>query len=166
MRKGSTDKLLLDITYLLPLLGIDVGLADYSRYFPVLHHYFEIYYSPVSLIEAKWIILKSIKRLRNQRDKIRLLREYRIGLELIQKTPYYKETVISNSIIEETADRLWMMGVKDYFDRMIYATAAYYKAILVTEDHDLIDFYNEDEYTDKPVEVIDWNELVARIKQP
>ncbi len=158
------DRLFLDTTYLLPLLGIDVGLREYSRYFPKLHLFYEIYYSPVSLMEAKWIIIKSIRQLKKQQDKLRLLEEYRVGLDLIMKSSHYKETVFTNGLIEMIADKLWMKRIKDYFDRMIYATAAYYRAILLTEDRELRDVYEEDELTIKPKEVISWSELITRIK--
>jgi len=54
--------LMLDTTYLLPLFGIDVPLQRYSEIFPKLVTQYEVWYTPLSLVEAKWIILKLVKR--------------------------------------------------------------------------------------------------------
>ena len=158
------DKLLLDTTYLLPLLGIGIELENYQEVFPKLHVFYEIYYSPLSLIEAKWIVIRTVKRIKNKSKRQKLLEEYRIGLDLLLKSSIYRKTVLTNGLIERIADDLWINGVKDYFDRMIYATAAYYGAILLTEDEELKNIYDEIESMLKPKEVINWNTLVSRIK--
>ncbi len=158
------DKLLLDTTYLLPLVGIDIGLKHYSEIFPKLHYYYELYYTPLSIIEAKWIVIKTIKRLKDKSLKQRLLKEYRNGVDLLQASNYYKSTVITNGLIEEIADELLDKGIKDYFDRMIYATAAYYNAVLLTEDEALRKLYNKRKTILKPNRVIDWNTIISIIK--
>ena len=158
------DKLFLDTTYLLPLLGIGVELRDYREIFPKLHMFYEIYYSPISLIEAKWIIIRYIKKLKDERMKQRLLEEYRVGLDLILKNPDYKSIVFTNGLIEKIADELWRRGIRDYFDRMIYAASAYCRAILLTEDEELKSIHEEIELMIKPKEVIDWNTLISRVK--
>ena len=52
------EPLLLDTTYLLPVFGIDVGLARFETRFPEMLDEDDIRYNPVSLLEAKWMHLR------------------------------------------------------------------------------------------------------------
>jgi hypothetical protein len=45
------EPLLLDTTYLLPVFGIDVGLAKFEIKFPEILDEYDIRYNPVSLLE-------------------------------------------------------------------------------------------------------------------
>ncbi|RLG78756.1 MAG: hypothetical protein DRO40_13555 [Thermoprotei archaeon] len=160
------DKLFLDTTYILPILGVKVELKDYTKYFPQVYSFYETYYSPVSLIEAKWIIIKIIKNLKNIEYRQKLLYEYRSGLNLLINDNKLRQSTLTNSLIEELADQLWEFGIKDYFDRMIYATASYYRAILVTEDKQLHRIYEESfKLKFRPKDVINWDELRTRLEE-
>ncbi len=158
------DRVFLDTTYILPLFGIDIRLDGYIEYFPVLHGFCELYYSPLSLIEAKWIIIGILRKMKDLDDKFKLMYEYRSGLDILLNDPRFKQSVLTNSLIEEIADRLWEAGVNDYFDRMIYAAASYYRAVLVTEDEEIHAIHRSANIVTKPKEVINWNKLVSRIK--
>jgi len=57
------DKLVLDTTYLLPLFGIRIKLKDYNKLFPLLLKKYAALYNPISIIEAKWIILKLCRKI-------------------------------------------------------------------------------------------------------
>ncbi len=131
----AKSRILLDTMYLLPVFGVDVGLEAYGDLFPRLLEEFHVYYTPLSLVEAKWVILKLSKAKRELSQ--RLLDEYRKGLEALLSDNRLRETVVTNGVIEEVADYLLELGLRDYFDRMIYATAYYYNAMLLTEDREL-----------------------------
>lgn len=63
-----------------------------------------------------------------------------MGLRALLSDKRFKRTALTNPEIEEIADRLLVEGnLRDYFDRMIYATAIYYNATLLTEDKELLD---------------------------
>lgn len=149
-------RVLLDTTYLLPVFGVGIGLEGYEDKFPRLLEEFYIHYSPLSLIEAKWIILKLSKI--NPNISRRLLAEYRRGLEVVISDDRLRETITTNSVIEEVADHLLELGLRDYFDRMIYATAYYYDAMLLTEDKELKTINEKTPYYRLP-RVIDWAEV-------
>lgn len=131
----ARPRILLDTVYLLPVFGVDVGLEGYGDLFPRLLEEFHVYYTPLSLVEAKWVILK-LSKARPELSH-RLLDEYRRGLEALLSDDRLGETVVTNGVIEEVADYLLEEGLRDYFDRMIYATAYYYNAMLLTEDREL-----------------------------
>lgn len=56
--KGDTLKVLVDTSFLLPALGMEVEkeVSEAIRYF----HYVEVYYAEVSILEAMWKVLKII----------------------------------------------------------------------------------------------------------
>ena len=150
------NKILLDTSYLLPLFGIDVEIDGLKENFPKVLKKFEVYYSPVSLIETKFIILRLLK------DGINLLEDYRVGLDSILAEDLFKPTPLTNSEIEEVADRLLIdKGLKDYFDRMIYATAVVFKLALVTEDRKLTEIASN--YSLKPPKVYSWKTLQLKL---
>jgi len=141
--------LMLDTTYLLPLFGIDVPLQRYSEIFPKLVTQYEVWYTPLSLVEAKWIILKLVKR--ETRKKEIYLEKYRRGLGVILADSRLKQTELSTPQTEYEADGLLDM-VSDYFDRMIYATSKQLGSTLISEDRVLKTFDG----------VISWDELIQR----
>ncbi|WP_457549613.1 PIN domain-containing protein [Archaeoglobus sp.] len=150
------NKILLDTSYLLPLFGIDVELDGLKENFPNVLKKFEVYYSPISLIEVKFIVLRLLK------DGINLLEDYRIGIDSILAEDLLKPTPPTNSEIEEVADRLLIdKGLKDYFDRMIYATAVVFKLALVTEDRKLTELASN--CTLKPPVVYSWKNLQSKL---
>ena len=129
------EPLLLDTTYLLPVLGIDVGLAKFGTKFPKILDGYDIRYNPVSLLEAKWIGLRIGRR--SDRDKF--LARYRSGLGAIMTDKRMMQTRLTDDTVELIADRLLIDNrLDDYFDRMIYATAAAEDSHLLTEDKALL----------------------------
>jgi len=141
--------LMLDTTYLLPLFGIDVPLQRYPEVFPKLIAKHEVWYSPLSLVEAKWIILKLVRRDVGKREAY--LEKYRRGLGVLFAHSRLRQTELTTPQTEYEADEL-LRKVSDYFDRMIYATAKQLGLTLISEDRVL-----------KTLDgVISWDELIQR----
>jgi len=150
------DKLVLDTMYLLPLFGIKIKLKDYDKLFPLLLKNYTVLYNPVSVIEAEWIILKLCKK--NPSKKIILLEAFREGLKALLNSNI-NQTILTNSTIEKIADDLLLKAeIEDYFDRVIYATATYYHAILLTEDKELLEINHKD--LPRPKKIISWNTVI------
>lgn len=136
-RVEAGPELILDTTYLLPIFGIGVGLPSYESLFPKLLGELSVRYSPLSLVEAKWISLSLSKKDPSKRDM--LLSAYRRGLAAILFDERISATELTGPEVEVVADRLLLkFGLADYFDRMIYATAVVRNVILLTEDADLL----------------------------
>ena len=132
----ADEELVLDTTYLLPIFGIDVRLKGFGELFPRLLASYAVLYNPVSLVEAKWIVLKLVKKEPQKRDI--LLGRFRRGLEALLRDDRLGQTELTSPEIEEVADLLLTRtGIADYFDRLIYATAASRGSVLLTEDEEL-----------------------------
>ncbi|MEX2703439.1 MAG: PIN domain-containing protein [Candidatus Baldrarchaeota archaeon] len=154
-------KLLLDTTYLLPLLGLQVPqLKDYEKIFPKLLTKFETFFSPLSLVESKWVLLRLLKD-RELEYKRAALRRFRLGVKTIVKSEKLNQTILTSYEIEKYADLLLDL-VKDYFDRMIVSTAKAYNATLLTEDITLKKILKRvDELTE--LKILTWNQVISTL---
>jgi hypothetical protein len=121
----------------LPIFGVNVGLEDFELCFGKLLGSFSVHYNPVSLVEAKWTILRLGRKHPSKKDA--LLSAYRTGMMVLASDGRLKETPLTNEAVEAVADELLVEdGVKDYFDRVIYGTASERSCALLTEDEELL----------------------------
>jgi hypothetical protein len=150
-------ELFLDTTYLLPVFGVSVGLKGFESRFDELLDDYAVFYNPVSLVEAKWIVLKGIRE--EPSKKGALLTSYRTGLKVLESDGRLGATSITSDEVEQTADGLHDAGMKDYFDRMVYATASERGCVLLTEDRDMLKMKGP---KPKPSEVLSWGQLTTR----
>ncbi len=126
-------KLLPDTTYLPPVLSVAVNLERYGKVFPKLLERYTVFYNPISLVESKWIMLRLCRR--DPGKKRGYLEAYKRGLKALLNDNRIQQIQLTNPEVEEVADKLLVeAGVKDYFDRLIYATATYLKTTLLTEE--------------------------------
>lgn len=151
-------ELIIDTTYLLPVFGVSVGLKEFESRFDEVLGGFAVFYNPVSLIEAKWTILKAIREAPAKKGA--LLASYRTGLKVLESDGRLGATPITGDEVEQTADGLHEAGMKDYFDRMIYATASERGCVLLTEDREMLKMRKSGKQ--EPSEVLSWNQLMAR----
>ena len=151
-------ELLLDTTYLLPIFGVSVGLEDFERRFGKLLGSFSVRYNPVSLMEAKWVVLRLGRKDRAKKDA--LLNAYRTGLKVLASDGRLKETPLTSEAAEAVADELLVKdGVKDYFDRVIYGTASDRNCVLLTEDEELLRLKRSGR--PRPSEVLAWRKILG-----
>jgi len=151
-------ELLIDTTYLLPAFGVSVGLKNFEKCFEKMLSSYAVYYNPASLIEAKWIVLKLAKMNTKKRDA--LFAAYRTGLKVLLADARLKETALTNDGVESIADELLTKEeVKDYFDRLIFATAAYRKLTLLTEDEKLSKLKRDEKPS--PRKIIEWKDILG-----
>ena len=156
------DRLLLDTTYLLPLFGIDVKLPRFEELLPKLLEGFDALYNPVSLVEAKWLILRLMRRSKLRAEG--LLEAYRRGLKALQFDERLKATALTEPDVEEIADRLLVeAGLRDYFDRLIYASAIVNDALLFTEDEELREIASTGRHP-HPRGIMNWREMIERLE--
>ncbi len=130
MRSLSKLKILLDSTYLLPILGVEVeGITEALITLGKLRELgvLEAYYTPFNIVE----ILGKISKVRYDRD---VMRE---GLALIKE-----EFKLTHPTIEGYVKALELKsrGFKDLIDLLLYATSLTQNIKFLTRDNALIDF--------------------------
>jgi hypothetical protein len=159
------DDLLLDSSYLFPIFGVELEYRDFESAFSEMLDRYSVKYSPASLIEAKWYVLRQSKK--NMKDKEALFQSYRRGLSSLEKDHRLESTQLTNERIEELSDiLLTRFQVEDYFDRLIYSTAANLGSILLTEDsllHEIFKKASND--LEKPKEMMRWKYLLAALNR-
>jgi hypothetical protein len=152
------DEILLDTTYLLPIFGVSVGLKDFESGFRRLLGSYSVRYNPVSLTEAKWIVIRLARANPIRRDA--LFGAFRAGLRALESDDRLKATRLTGDAVEQVADELLTgQGVKDYFDRMVYATAADLGCALLTEDEELLKLRRSE--GPRPSAVLTWKKTAT-----
>lgn len=155
------DDLLLDSSYLFPIFGVQLEYRNFESVFSSLPEKYLVKYNPVSLIEAKWYVLRNSKTKGRGYDGALLL-SYMRGLLSLQRDPRIESTTLTNERIEELSDSLLTrFTVRDYFDRLIYSTAAHLQCILLTEDARLHELFKADNDLPKPKGIMKWKDLVS-----
>lgn len=152
------DDLLLDSSYLFPIFGVGLEYRDFDVIFPRLPDRYSVKYNPVSLIEAKWYVLRQSRK-KGRED---LLEGYRRGLTSLERDRRLESTRLTNDRIEELSDSLLAkFSIQDYFDRLIYSTAAYLGSILLTEDGPLHEVFKKTDDLPKPKRIMKWKDLLT-----
>ena len=127
--RSSDRKLLLDTSFLLPIMGFETSNAV-MRAFEKLSLY-TLYYSDISLLEASWKIVKAV---RMNEERITRISE---GVKAIR-------TTMNNVPIDEKsfkrAIEMYKMGHKDMVDNLLYSVAALRELKLLTVDTELLEF--------------------------
>ncbi|MCE4613471.1 MAG: PIN domain-containing protein [Desulfurococcales archaeon] len=127
--QGEDNKLLLDTSFLLPILGFETS-GRIMRAFRKLGRY-ELYYSDLSILEALWKILKVVRGLDEEVSRIEE------GVTAIKET--MKHAPVDGEAVR-SAIRMYMMGHRDMIDNLLLSIAASRGLKLLTVDEDLIDF--------------------------
>jgi predicted nucleic acid-binding protein len=128
-RSRDNDKLLLDTSFLLPILGFKTSDRIMKAFTKLRNH--TIYYSDLSLLEALWKIVKKIKGINEEIERIRE------GIVAIMNT--FNHVMINEDSIEY-AVKMYMLGHRDMIDNLLYATALSNNMRLLTVDKELIEF--------------------------
>ncbi|MGI0086210.1 MAG: hypothetical protein ACREBQ_14115, partial [Nitrososphaerales archaeon] len=115
------DSLVLDTIYLLPIFGLESRLPNFNNSFHQLLMDYDVRYNPVSLLEAKWLVLRLAKKKRGELETF--LKYYREGIGAIEKEDKIRQTAFTDENVEELSDKVLINAeLGDYFDRQIYST--------------------------------------------
>ena len=134
-RRGyQGDKLLLDTSFILPILGFETS-KEIMDVFPKLRNYI-IYYNEISIIEALWRIVKVVG---NKGD----LKVVLDGIDAIRNT--FEYAYIDSEAVENAVE-MYRLGHRDMVDNILYSIALSEDLKLLTIDNELIKFIEEHEF--------------------
>jgi predicted nucleic acid-binding protein len=136
--KSSKEALrvLLDTTFILPTLGIDVG-REVSKAFQRLDEMqVEIHYSRYSILESLWVAARTVGHQGPLQDRIAL------GLRSVLKSHRYVKVDEEPEIFIESL-KLHGLGHKDTVDNILYASSKHYNLKLLTVDKELRKFVRD-----------------------
>jgi len=129
-------KILLDTTFILPSLGIDVG-EEVSKGLNKLDQIkADIYCSRFSILETLWVAARLSKTANFNPES------FKLGLRSILESGRYMKVEEGSEIFTE-ALRLYIMGHKDMIDNTLYASSTQLNLKLLTLDTQLKEFIQE-----------------------
>ncbi len=126
-RGKGKRRVLVDTTFLLPALGIEVEKEAMGviKYF----HDLNVYYTEFGLLEAMWKVIKLV----NPKD----IDVVRLGLKAIENT-YSVLKPPSEAYLK--AWEIFLKGHRDFIDALYYSTAVLTRTPLLTIDKEFIKF--------------------------
>ncbi len=134
-RNSQNNKLLLDTSFLLPILGFETSKTIMDT-FQKLDKYV-LYYNDVSILEALW---KIVKKINGSEEEIMRIIE---GIKAIRNT--MNIIIINKESIKETIS-MYNLGHKDIVDNLLYSLAKANKLKLLTVDRELIKFIDKHKF--------------------
>ncbi|HME54180.1 MAG TPA: hypothetical protein VKM55_18285 [Candidatus Lokiarchaeia archaeon] len=154
-------KCFLDTTFLMPIFSVSNNLNQFDNQFQdVLDLNTCIFlYSPVSIIEIKWLI---IKRGKSGQDIDELERAFSRALTSLKNSDEFNLIDFVDARINDVSFDLRKRGHDDVFDTIIAASALWTSEIFVTQDEPLrkaMELYARDMQGQQdvvPVEILDW----------
>ena len=125
--------ILLDTTYIMPIIGIDVeGIEETLTTLEKLysHEKIKVYYTPFNILE----VIAKLSKIKYNEKRVKLgLKSIRENFTLTHPT--------TKGYIE--ALKLRSLGFRDLIDLLLYTTAKTRKLKLLTRDQDLISFLKQ-----------------------
>ena len=139
--KRNTLRILLDTSFILPTLGIDVAKKVLDGLRKLAQTRVEIFYSRFSILESLWIAARFIRNFTFD------IKRFTYGLKSIMQSGRYNcineppETFIK-------ALELYELGHKDLIDNILYASSVHLNLKLLTLDTELKEFIKNEELED------------------
>ncbi|MEM1517052.1 MAG: PIN domain-containing protein [Thermofilum sp.] len=128
-RKGL--RVLLDTSFILPSLGVDVGREVLQGLKRLAEAEAEVFYSRFSILESLWVVAKLT---RGKVDEA-----FSVGLRSVVESGRYRE-VKEDAWVFREALRLYALGHRDMIDNLLYASSLRYGLQLLTLDRELKEF--------------------------
>jgi PIN domain nuclease of toxin-antitoxin system len=130
------NRCFLDTTYLMPLFGLSNDMPGFDDQFLAVLKKGSItfFYSPVSIIEIKWQVIKLEKTSPGVDAYERMFSR---GLTSMKNDPRFQVVDLIDASINDVSVELRKLGHNDYFDTIIASSALWHADVLVTEDDPL-----------------------------
>ena len=129
-------KVLLDTTFILPSIGIDVGEEVLKGLKKLADTKAEIYFSRFSILETLWVAARLSKGANFNAES------FRLGLRSILESGRYMKVEEDSEILNDALG-LYMIGHKDMIDNILYASSTHLNLKLLTLDAELKEFIQE-----------------------
>jgi len=133
MSRTDTLKVLLDTTFLLPTLGVDVGEEVKTALKVLNERRAEIYFSRFSILESLWVSAKLLREGRFEPER------FYEGLKSIIRGGRYREVKESLEIFIQALE-IYTLGHRDMIDNILYSTSKILNIRLLTTDEELKEF--------------------------
>ncbi|KPV63486.1 MAG: hypothetical protein AOA66_0852 [Candidatus Bathyarchaeota archaeon BA2] len=134
--KQATLRVLLDTSFILPTLGIEVGEEVLTGIRKLAEIKAELYYSRFNILESLWVAARFTKSPTFNMER------FSHGLRSIIESGRYGKVEEDSETFKE-ALRLHMLGHKDVIDNILYAASSSLNLKLLTLDTELKEFIHK-----------------------
>ncbi|MEM2897631.1 MAG: PIN domain-containing protein [Candidatus Bathyarchaeia archaeon] len=139
--KKAGLRVLLDTSFILPSLGIDVGEEVLEGLKRIDNANAEIHYSCFSILESLWVAVRLLTNAGFDAEN------FKLGLRSIINGDRYSEVKENYETFYE-AFKLYMLGHRDMIDNMLYASSIHLNLKLLTLDRELKEFVQQKKLRD------------------
>ena len=152
-------RVILDTTYILPAFNIVTKKFGKKDFKFLLESDLERIVHQALIIESKWVLLGLIRGGRIKEPN-RAFTDFNEGLRFLKYGGKFRfiDTLDERVDLNET-EIYTNLGITDYFDRIIIATAMAYDAILLTEDEDILDLRDAKTKIWNGIKILSWHEF-------
>ena len=156
-------RVVLDTTFLLPAFNIQTRKFKKHDFEALIKMNVERIINQALIIEAKWVLLSLIKKGIIE-DSEEALSDFNLGLRFLRYSGKYKFIdVLDEKVDLNEIEVFKSTKIRDYFDRVLIATAQAYGDILLTEDNEIISVRDRKSKTFNGVKILTWNEFLSEI---
>jgi hypothetical protein len=131
--RRETLKVLLDTSFILPSLGIDVGEEVLEGLRRLEASRAEIYYSGFSVLESLWVSARLLARTAFNMEG------FRLGLRSVIEGGRYRKVDESSQVFSDALE-LYFLGHRDMVDNVLYACSTNLGLKFLTVDAELKEF--------------------------
>ena len=142
MSREKELRVLLDTSFILPTLGIDINDRVLKGLREIKDKRANILVSELSLLESLWIAIKLIKN--NKFNKERFF----LGIESVLSSDTYTLVSDQKESVYRRALDLYLLGHEDIIDNILYSIALEHKARFLTIDRELREFIKRNKLKD------------------
>ncbi len=156
-------KVVLDTIYILPAFNIVTKKFSKSDFKLLLEFNIERIVHQALIMESKWVLLGLLRRGRIK-DSDKALIDFNEGLRFIKHCGKFRFVDLLDEYVDLNETEIYTnLGIMDYFDRIVLATARSYDAILLTEDTDILGLRDTKNKTWSGTLILSWKELKTRL---
>lgn len=137
--KRARLRVIIDTTFLLPTLGIDVGKPPKKALRKLGELNAQIHYSRFSILESLWVAARSIQKSEYDAER------FASGMRSVTEGGRY-EKLDENSEVFNRALELYKAGHVDMIDNILYASSLVFGLRFLTVDSGLRDFVEKKEF--------------------
>jgi len=141
MSRKEKLRILLDTSFILPTLGIDVGDDVLSGLTKLKSCSCDIFVSRFSILESLWIAIRLKKKGKFNEKR------FMLGMRSILRGGKYV-IVGENPRVFEKALKMYFLGHHDIIDNILYGIADEYNMLLLTVDEELRNFIQKEKMRD------------------
>ena len=155
-------RVVLDTTYILPAFNIVTKKFGKKDFKFLLESNVERIVHQALIIESKWVLLGLLRKGKIG-DRERAFNDFNEGLRFVKHSGKFRFVDLLDEQVDMNETEIYTnLRIRDYFDRIIIATAQAYGDLLLTEDDDILNLRDSETKTWRGILILSWKEFKTK----